>query len=57
MMRLNSGIVDLYRRVRTLRFASNRISVAILCAVAPKLANGARTSMSILREYVWDVTG
>ena len=41
----------------TLRFASNRMSVAILCAVAPKLANGARTSMSILREYVWDVTG
>ena len=41
----------------SLRFASRRRSVAILCAVAPKLASGASASMSILREYVCDVTG
>ena len=39
------------------RFARRRRSVAGLWAVAPNEASGARTSMSILREYVWDVTG
>lgn len=34
----------------SLRFASSRRSVAILCAVAPKLARGASASTSILRE-------
>ena len=34
----------------TLRLARSRRSVASLCAVAPRLASGARTSMSILRE-------
>lgn len=31
------------------KFASSRISVAILCAVAPKDAKGAKTSMSTFR--------
>lgn len=43
--------------MRTLRLASSLMSVAILWAEAPKLAKGASTSMSILREYVWELTG
>ena len=38
-------------------FANSLMSVAILCAVAPKDASGARTSISIFREYVCEVTG
>ena len=45
------------RNIPTFRLANNLMSVAILCAVAPNDASGAKTSMSIFREYVCEVTG
>lgn len=41
----------------TFRCANSRMSLVILWAVAPKLASGASTSTSTLREYVCDDTG